>query len=114
MTCHDTKPTGKTHQLTTLQDLLSLEPDELQRMLPDLVAWHLISREAAFVMDVPVSEMRAHMKWTDDGDTSVNAIKVDLGDHGVIDLLQIAANQEPKGQKEDSHDTKPKPNRGNP
>lgn len=60
-------PTGKVHQIRTLQDLLTLDADEFSRLLPDLCQWFNFMRRASSMLNIPTSETNGLLVWTDDG-----------------------------------------------
>ena len=67
MTTTATLPTGKVHQLRTLQDLLALDAHEFARLLPELCQWFNFMRSASGMLKISPSETSGLMVWTDDG-----------------------------------------------
>lgn len=78
----------KTHNLRTLHDLLSLEPDEFGRMLPDLRAWYVACRASIALLGGPENFAGASMEWCDDGAPGVlTSMDIVMGDV-TVDLMR--------------------------
>lgn len=81
-------PTGKTHKLSSLADLLKLSKEEMERLIPDLLMWHALSIEVADFAECTPEQLSPCMEWTDDGEKHVTHINLNLGEYGVVDLLK--------------------------
>lgn len=82
------KPTGKAHKLSSFTDLLKLTPGEMARLVPDLLTWHAMAIEVAEFAECTPAQLPPYMDWTDDGERHITHINLDLGEHGIIDLLK--------------------------
>lgn len=82
-------PTGKIHELRTLGQLLSLSPDEFERMLPDLRGWHELARHCVDLLGTDYEDFeKSAFIWTDDGEPGiVNSARITIGDQ-TIDLVE--------------------------
>ena len=72
---------AKEHDLSRVQDMANLTPEEFMRMLPDLKAWYALAR---FVKDSEPSAVSHGFIWCDDNKPGVitsaivNGVAVDL------------------------------------
>ena len=72
---------AKEHDLSRVQDMANLTPEEFMRMLPDLKAWYAFAR---FVKDSEPSAVSHTFLWRDDGNAgvvtsvAVNGVECDL------------------------------------
>ena len=67
--------------LSRMTDMLQLDDDQMQRLIPDLIAWHKASRSLGALIPEAVNEA---MIWVDDGkpgEISSVAIRVRDADH---------------------------------
>lgn len=71
----------KQFNLSRVQDMANLTPEEFKRMLPDLKAWYAMAR---FIKDGEPSAVSHTFLWRDDGYTGVvasvafNGVECDL------------------------------------
>ena len=72
---------AKEYDLSRVQDMAELTPEEFMRMLPDLKAWYAMAR---FVTDGEPSAVPHTFRWRDDGNpgvvtsVAINGQEVDL------------------------------------
>ena len=64
---------AKEYDLSRVQDMANLTPEEFKRMLPDLKAWYAMAR---FVKDGEPSAVSHTFLWRDDGNPGVTNVAV--------------------------------------
>jgi hypothetical protein len=62
----------KSHKLKMIADLAKLTPEELQRLIPDLVLWHYAVHPLVPLSGVDIQGFT----WTDDGETKIKQFRI--------------------------------------